>query len=107
VLRGHPRSQTSISRLLRHSHHVAQSFVRTVFPADVFDVIDPSLPGIPRWCSDGGQHKSRVEARPSGTRGSLRAKIHDRAFEATKPTAVVIDTAHRTAEQCLAALPAR
>jgi hypothetical protein len=90
--------------------------VRTVFPADVFDVIGALLPGIP-WahslgafpgrCSDGAQHKSRVEARPSGTRGSLRAQIHNNcAFETTQPTAVVIDTAHRTVEQCLAALHA-
>jgi len=50
-------------------------------------------------CCDGAQHKSRVEARPSGTPGSLRAEIHDRAFEATKPRAVVIDMAYRTVEQ--------
>ena len=81
--------------------------VRTVFPADVFDVIGALLPGIPRRCSDGAQHKSRVEARPLGTRGSLRAQIHNNcAFEVTQPTAVVIDTAHRTVEQCLADLHA-
>jgi ubiquinone/menaquinone biosynthesis C-methylase UbiE len=48
-----------------------------------------------------------VEARPLSTRGSLRAQIHNNcAFEATQPTAVVIDTAHRTVDQCLAALRA-
>lgn len=34
-----------------------------------------------------------------GTRGSLRAQIQNNcAFEVTQPTAVVIDTAHRTLE---------
>jgi hypothetical protein len=33
------------------------------------------------------------------TLGSLRAEIHDRTFEATKPRAVVIDMAYRTVEQ--------
>jgi predicted kinase len=57
-------------------------------------------------CSDGVQHKRRVEARPSGTRGSVWVEILNRAFEATEPAAIVIDTAHRTVEQCLAVLDA-
>jgi len=55
-------------------------------------------------CSDDAEHKGRVDARPSGTRGSVWADILNRAFEATDPTSIVIDTAHRTVEQCLAAL---
>jgi hypothetical protein len=98
VFRRHPRSQTSISRLC--AIVITLVGVRTVFPADVFDVIGALLPGIPRRCSDGAQHKSRVEARPLGTRGSLRAQLHNNcAFEVTQPTAVVIDTAHRTVER--------
>ena len=57
-------------------------------------------------CSDPAQHQSRVEARPPGTRGSVWADIRNRAFEATEPTSVVIDTADRSVEQCLAALDA-
>jgi len=57
-------------------------------------------------CSDPAQHQSRVEARPPGTRGSVWADIRNRAFEAMEPTSVVIDTADRSVEQCLAALDA-
>jgi predicted kinase len=55
-------------------------------------------------CSDIAQHKERVDARPSGSRGSLWMEVLNRTFEATDPAAIVIDTAHRSVEQCLAAL---
>jgi predicted kinase len=55
-------------------------------------------------CSDRTQHKDRVETRPSGRRGSLWTEVLSRTFEATDPASIVIDTAHRTVEQCLAAL---
>lgn len=54
--------------------------------------------------TDPAPQQSRVEARPSGTRGSVSADIRNRAFEATVPASVVIDTADRSVEQCRAAL---
>jgi len=57
-------------------------------------------------CSDSAQHKSRLDARPAGTRGSVWAEISGRTFEATSSASIVIDTAHRSVEQCLAALDA-
>jgi predicted kinase len=57
-------------------------------------------------CSNPAQPQSRVEAHPPGTRGSVWAGIRNRAFEATQPSSVVIDTADRSVEQCLAALDA-
>jgi predicted kinase len=57
-------------------------------------------------CSDSAQHQSRVVARPPGTRGSGWAEILNREFDAADDKAVVIDTANRTVEQCLAALEA-
>jgi len=55
-------------------------------------------------CSDRAQHCCRVEARPSGTRGSVWAEILNREFDAPEGSAVVIDTANQTAEQCLVAV---
>jgi predicted kinase len=55
-------------------------------------------------CSDSGQHRQRVEARPSGTRGSTWAEVLAREFATPDEKAVVIDTANRSVEQCLAAL---
>jgi predicted kinase len=57
-------------------------------------------------CSDRAQHQGRVEARPPGTRGSAWAEILEREFDVTDHEAIVIDTANRTVEQCLAALEA-
>ena len=55
-------------------------------------------------CSDSAQHQSRVMARPPGTRGSAWAEVLNRKFDAADGKAVVVDTASRTVEQCLAAL---
>ena len=57
-------------------------------------------------CSDSAQHQSRVRARPPGTRGSDWAEILNREFDPTDGVAIVVDTANRTTEQCLAALEA-
>lgn len=57
-------------------------------------------------CSDTAQHRRRVDARLPGTRGSVWADILNRDFEATQPTSIVIDTADRSVEQCMAALGA-
>jgi predicted kinase len=57
-------------------------------------------------CSDSAQHRSRVEARPAGTRGSDWAEIRSREFDAVDGSAIVVDTAGRSVEQCLAALEA-
>lgn len=55
-------------------------------------------------CSDSAQHQGRVEARPPGARGSAWAEILNREFDPAGGEAVVIDTANRTVDQCLAAL---
>jgi len=57
-------------------------------------------------CSDRAQHQSRVEARPPGTRGSAWAEVLSRQFDTEHGGAIVIDTARRSVEQCLAALEA-
>ena len=43
-------------------------------------------------------------ARPPGTRGSAWAEVLNRKFDAADGKTVVVDTASRTVEQCLAAL---
>lgn len=55
-------------------------------------------------CSDRAQHQSRVDARPSGTRGSSWADVLSREFDAADDRAILIETANRTEEQCLAVL---
>jgi predicted kinase len=55
-------------------------------------------------CSDSAQHQGRVEARPPGTRGSAWEDILNREFAPADGKAVVVDTANRTVDQCLAAL---
>jgi len=57
-------------------------------------------------CSDTAQHRRRVDARLSGTRGSVWVDVLNRDFEAPQPTSIVIDTADRSVEQCMAALDA-
>lgn len=55
-------------------------------------------------CSDSTEHKSRIDARSTGTRGSDWAEIQNRLFEAADDQTVVIDTSHQTVEQSVAAL---
>lgn len=55
-------------------------------------------------CSDKTQHRRRIEARNSGTRGSNWLEIINRDFDAVDHATIVIDTAGQTAEQSLAAL---
>ena len=55
-------------------------------------------------CSDPAQHQGRVEARRPGTCGSDWAEILNREFAPADGKAVVVDTANRTVDQCLAVL---
>jgi predicted kinase len=55
-------------------------------------------------CSDQTLHQRRVEARTPGTRGSNWLEIINRKFEATDQTAIVVDTAGQSVEQCVSAL---
>jgi predicted kinase len=55
-------------------------------------------------CSDRAQHQRRVEARPSGTRGSTWTEILSRQFDAVDDGVVVIDTANRAIDDCLTIL---
>lgn len=55
-------------------------------------------------CSDPTEHRQRIEARTSSARASNWLEIIDREFDGPDRKAIVIDTAGRTVEQCLAAL---
>jgi predicted kinase len=55
-------------------------------------------------CSDVRTHRERIAARPPGARGSSWSDVRDRPIEAPPQEAIVVDTAGRTVEECLAEL---
>jgi predicted kinase len=52
-------------------------------------------------CHDVQEHRRRIDARTSGTRGSNWLAIQEREFEPPDEATIVIDTSGRTAQQCL------
>jgi predicted kinase len=55
-------------------------------------------------CPDRQEHRGRIDARPSGTRGSDWMAIQTREYEPPDEATIVIDTSGRTVQQCLADL---